>query len=384
MRTPRPGPGTRPFPGDDAEVLQCVAPSPVGGLERIVGQLARGQRDRGMTVRVVAIVEPESGAHPFLEELNAAAVPTEVLRVPHRSYLQEVRSLRDLFLAFRPSCVHTHGYRADVLAASVARRLDIPTVSTVHGFTGGGWKNRFYEWLQRRSFARMSAVVAVSRPLARDLRDAGVPEGRLHVVPNAWESEGDVLDRSAARGRLALPEDAYVVGWVGRLSPEKGPDVLVESAARLRDVDVLFSILGTGREEQALRELARELGVSDRVRFHGLVPDAAALFPAFDAFVLSSRSEGTPVSLFEAMEAEVPVIASEVGGVPDVVRGEEALLVTPDDPAALAGALREVRNDPEAARRRAARARRRLRSEFALEPWLECYEKIYQRVAAGR
>jgi glycosyltransferase involved in cell wall biosynthesis len=108
------------------------------------------------------------------------------------------------------------------------------------------------------------------------------------------------------------------------------------------------------------------------------------LFPAFDVFVLSSRTEGTPIALFEAMAAGVPIVASAVGGVPDVVSSREAVLVTQEDPAALAAGLTETLGDPTAALERARAARRRLEREFALQPWLEQYLALYTSLYAPR
>jgi glycosyltransferase involved in cell wall biosynthesis len=111
------------------------------------------------------------------------------------------------------------------------------------------------------------------------------------------------------------------------------------------------------------------------------VVEAAALFPAFDMFVLSSRTEGTPMALFEAMAAGVPVVATAVGGVPQVVSPAEALLVPPDDPANLAAGIREVLSNPDAAHARACAARRRLEREFAVQPWLARYDMLYDTLA---
>lgn len=390
-------------------VLHLLAPAPVGGLEAVVERIAGGQAARGTGVQVGPIVEPAARPHPLTARLEGAGVPVAPLVVPHRAYATEVRAVASLLDRLDPDVVHTHGYRADVVAGTVARRRGRATVSTVHGFTGGGGKNRLYEWLQRRSLARFDAVVAVSRPLGRDLRDGGVPPERLHVVPNAWRPTAEPLDRGEARRRLDLPGDAFVVGWVGRLSREKGADVLLRALARLGDggdagppaggpgggsdggagspedraAGVVASVVGEGPQEAALRELAAELGLSGRVRFHGTIPGAAELYRAFDVFALSSRTEGTPVSLFEAMEAGVPVVAARVGGVPDVVTERHARLVPPEDPGALALALQEVRRDPEGAGERARRARRRLREDFAVEPWLDRYEAVYRAAVAG-
>jgi len=251
----------------------------------------------------------------------------------------------------------------------------------VHGFTGGGWKNRLYEWVQRRAFRSFDAVVAVSRPLAARL--GGVPASRLEVLPNAWREPVPALDRAAARAQLGVADDTLHVGWVGRLSAEKGPDVLVEALARLKDLRFTASFLGDGPEQGRLRARGAEVGVSDRLRWHGATDDASRLFPGFDVFVLSSRTEGTPIVLFEAMAAGVPIVATRVGGVGDVVTAAEALLVAPEDPAALAAAIRAVATDRGAAAGRAQSARARLDAQYAPGPWLARYEAIYTRVKEG-
>jgi glycosyltransferase involved in cell wall biosynthesis len=120
--------------------------------------------------------------------------------------------------------------------------------------------------------------------------------------------------------------------------------------------------------------------VEQCITWHGVVPDAGRLLRAFDVLVLSSRTEGTPMVVLEAMAAGVPIVATRVGGVPDVLSSADAMLVPPEDPAALAAAIRAVHDHPDAARSRADSARRRLDTEFALAPWLARYEAIYRQV----
>ena len=277
--------------------------------------------------------------------------------------------------------MHTHGYRPDVLHSGVARRLGIPVVTTLHGFTSGGWKNWCYEWLQYRAFRRFDAVVAVSGQLVERLQRAGVPRSRIHAVPNACPQVAPPLDREAARRALGMPRDGFAVGWVGRLSNEKGPDVLVEAIPHLHDLPLSVSVVGNGVERVPLQGRAAALALNGRIRWHGVVLDAGRLFAAFDVFVLSSRSEGTPMVLFEAMAAGVPIVATRVGGVPDVVSPAEAVLVPPDDPVVLAAAIRGVYERPARAQQRARAARTRLERDFSAGPWLDRYEAIYMQVA---
>lgn len=362
-------------------ILHVVAPAEIGGLERVVHALALGQCETGHDVHVAAVVEEPQVEQAFLQPLAAAGVGTHALRHPGRDYLRERAAIAELCGTIRPHVVHTHGYRPDVVDAGVARRLGVPTVTTVHGFTGGGWKNRAYEWLQRRAFRRFDAVVVVSRPLAERLRGRAVPAERLALLPNAWRpGSAAPLEREAARRQLGVRDERFHIGWVGRLTLEKGPDVFIDALARLKDIAFTASLIGDGREQGRLRARAAATGVTDRILWHGAKPDAGRLFPGFDAFVLSSRTEGTPIVLFEAMAAGAAIVAARVGGVEDVVTPAEALLVPPEHPEALAAAIRAVWTDRAAAAERARAARARLAAQYAVGPWLAGYQAIYERV----
>lgn len=362
-------------------ILHVVEPGAAGGRESVVRLLAIGHRDRGHAVCVAAILDDHPDAHQaYLGSLREAGVEVVPLPVPARAYLRERALIDEVCRRYRPSIVHTHGYRPDVLDGGVARRLGVPTVTTVHGFTGGGLRNRFYERVQRRAFRRFDAVVAVSRPLAQSLVTGGLRSDQIHLVPNAYAMSAHTLERKTARQKLSLPEDLFVLGWVGRLSQEKGADVFVDAVARLADIPLAASVFGDGPERPRLRARASALGIQGRVTWHGVVSDAALLFRAFDVLVLSSRTEGCPIVLLEAMAAGVPIVAANVGGVPDLLSPAEAHLVPPEDPVALAEAIREVYRDPGGAALRAGVARERLRAEFQLQPWLARYETIYRQL----
>lgn len=348
----------------------------------MVSALATGHRALGHRVAVAAVLDrPEAnGQHAFLDGLARRDVDIHQIVVGARRYREEHAAIVHLCARLRPDVVHTHGNRADVVGGSAARRARMATVSTVHGYTGGGWRNAVYEWMQRRSIRHADAVVAVSRPLVGLLTGAGVPAGRVHLIPNAFSPAAPVVSRIEARRALGMPEQGFFVGWIGRLSAEKGPDVLVDALA-LTPADIGAVFIGTGKEGAALRARAMRIGVEPRVRWAGPVPSAAARLTAFDVVVLSSRTEGTPIVLLEAMSAGVPVIVTPVGGVPDVVSAAEALMVPPDRPDLLAEAIVAVRDDPAGAAERARAARQRLEVAFAPAPWLDAYAALYDRVA---
>jgi glycosyltransferase involved in cell wall biosynthesis len=279
--------------------------------------------------------------------------------------------------------MHTHGYRSDVIDGGVARRAGIPVLTTVHGFTRARGLGRIYEWLQRWSHRRFDAVVAVSRPQTDELAAAGVARRKLHLLQNAWSDTGNRLDAAAARAALGVAPAGFHIGWVGRLSEEKGGDLLVDALHTLsqtRNLPFQVSVIGEGPCRAELAETARRLGLAEHIRWHGLVENASSYFAGFDVFVLSSRTEGTPIVLFEAMAAGVPIVATRVGGVPDVVNDEEAFLVAPGDTAGIASAIASIREQPELARKKAAAAMEALHRRFDVNGWLMAYESIYKQL----
>lgn len=366
-------------------ILHVTAPARVGGLERVVAALTIGQQRMGHSVHVAASVDPGAGAtHPLVVELRAAGVAVEPVEVGGRAYLRERAAIAALCRRISPDVVHTHGSRPDIGDAGVARGLGVPTVSTVHGFTGGGWKNRCYEWLQERAFRKFDAVVAVSQPIVDRLLARGVPADRLHLLRNVWSGGSPMLSREEARRALGIPLPEFRVGWVGRLTKEKGPDVMVAAVGAGLDPEWHLSMIGGGRERDGLELMAKSLQVDGLISWHGGVPDAARTMKAFDVFVLSSRTEGTPIVLFEAMAAGIPVVATRVGGVPDVLSEREAFLVPSEDPRAIVSAIRRIVTDPSEGARRVAAAQERLAREFAVGPWLDRYIEIYRTVVKER
>lgn len=356
-------------------VLHVLAPGEIGGLERVVQALAAGLSSRGHDVHVAAILD-RPVEHPMFASLRAAGVTVHPIAIPPRGYRRERGEIGALCRQLRPDVVHTHGYRADVIDAPAARSLGTPTVSTVHGFTGGGLKNRAYELIQRMALRQFDLVIAVARPQATELARFGVPAGHLRVIPNAWCPDQAPLDHERARSALGVPRDRFHLGWVGRLSWEKGADIFLEAVARLKDLPITVSLFGDGIERRHLEDKARRLGIRSLVVWWGTVPAASRLFTGFDTFVISSRSEGTPIVLFEAMRSGVPIVAAAVGGIPDVVSGNEALLVSPKDPVALADAIREIYQHPSSATARAQRAGERL-SQYDAASWIERYHVLY-------
>lgn len=363
-------------------IVHIAAPAPVGGLERVVQALAIGQHRAGHRVLVIAVIDPGSQPHPFSAHLRAAGIDVEEIVLPGRTYLRERREVRARLQRFAPDVVHTHGYRSDLLNGPVARAQGAAIVSTVHGSSRLGGLSHLFEWLQERAWRRFDATVAVSRALEARLLASGVPRDRLVMIPNAWPGVVPALSRDEARERLGLSPGDRVLAFVGRLIPAKGPDLFAAALAQLRDLPWRAVIVGDGILHATVASTLQAAGIEDRVHFTGHLDDATHLFPAFDLFVLSSRTEGTPIVLFEAMAARVPIVAARVGGVPEVVSELEAVLVPAGDPSAIAAGIREAFG--RGAAMRAEQAYARLLREYGTAEWIARHVAAYRTAVACR
>ena len=368
--------------GTEGPILHLLAPARQGGLERVVEMLAGGQRSSG--VHVACVLSPdEAEDHPFVNRLSSLGIPVSAVVVGGRSYGEEYAKLRELVATARPRVINTHGYRSDLMGIFLARNLGLPVVSTVHGFVGGRARNRINETLQLLVLRWADAVIAVSPTLPRRLSTWGIPQAKIHVVQNGLAPLESTSSRADSRRALGLANTVKVAGWIGRLSREKGADVAIDAIAQCGDSWEL-SIVGTGPERERLHDQIKNLSIEDRVTLHGEIPNAAALMSAFDAFVLSSRTEGTPIVLLEAMASGVPIIATSVGGVPDVITSDEAVLVPAETPDQIAAALMQISRDPASASRRAEAGRRRLEAGFTLGAWIARVESVYRAAIAHR
>lgn len=365
--------------------MHAVAPEDPTALERTVQSLCIGLRRRNHMVHVAAVSDTPAMIERFQAPLINAGVQLHPVVLPRHAYLREKRALDRLVAEIRPDVLHTHGFRSDILAALPARETGVPTVTTVHRFNVGGWRNCVHQLLRSVALVRCDAVVAVSRSLADAVSRSGVVAERLRVIPNAWLEAEAPLGRAAARRALGLtPDDHKVVGWVGRLSRESGPDLALQALALLADLPVMLVLLGDGPARGECERLAARLGVADRVHWSGAVPDSGRLFGAFDAFLQSARTEGPPIALFEAMASRTPIVATAVSGVDDVLSGGTALVVPTENAEALAQAIHDVFRYPRHATARATAARTRLLIQYEPQRWVDAYETLYHQVSHPR
>jgi glycosyltransferase involved in cell wall biosynthesis len=333
-------------------------------------------RARGWDARMLVLHEDEPGAHRFAESLAARDVPVTRLRLRGDADPLALARLAARLGADRPAILHTHLVHADLLALPLGLALRVPVrVSTKHGFNPFRGSRAFAA--ADRAAARAAHVhVAISRGLASYLAETEGFDADAFEVVHYGIAAGPEAPPPPAAPRLVA---------VGRLIPIKGLDVLLRAvAAARRDVPAMtLELAGSGPLEEELRALAARLGLGEAVRFLGQVAPAAPLYESALATVVPSRGEGFGMVALEAMERSRAVVASAVGGLPElVVDGETGLVVPPDDAPALAAALVRLASDPSRAAALGAAARRRALEAFPAERPAERLDAIYRAALA--
>ncbi|HEY7934073.1 MAG TPA: glycosyltransferase [Solirubrobacteraceae bacterium] len=293
------------------------------------------------------------------------------------------RQLVGLLRRERVDVLHTHKFGSNVWGSLLGRAAGVPVViAHEHSWEYEGRPVR--QILDRHLIARRAdRLIAVSREDQRRMVEVeGIPLARTMFLPNGIP-RAQPTNNCDVRAELGIEPEAPVIGSVGSLFPVKAFDVLLRATALLtRDRPQLqVLIAGEGTQHEALMALARELGVSGSVRFLGRRNDIPEVLRALNIAVCCSLSEGSPLSVMEYMRAGLPVVASAVGGVPDLIEaGVHGLLVAPSDPQALAAALAELLGDPERARTMGVRAYERQRAEFDLELMVRRIEGLYEEL----
>ena len=299
------------------------------------------------------------------------------------------REIATALTELRPDVVHMHsGVWFKAARAARLARLGA-TVFTDHGRPWPDpWANRTLDYLGSRATRRVIAVSATLRDYL--IHRIGIPASKVQVIRNGVAPAPRVSAEAIATARraLALPDGAPLIGTVGRLDPVKAYDVLLRALAIMRKgwkgpVAPCLVIVGDGPDRGRLEGVIAELGLADAVRLAGWQRDVQPLLCTMDVFVLSSNSEGTSVSLLEAMQASRPVVATAVGGNPDVLGPElAAQLVPARAPAELAHLLTATLAEPENLARLAQASRKRVDAEFSQRRMFVGYEALYSELAA--
>jgi glycosyltransferase involved in cell wall biosynthesis len=382
---------------EEIRVLRVIARLNMGGPAIHVANLAAGLETRGYHTTLVAgsLARGEDSMAFLAERLGVTAVSVPDIQ-REISALHDARSvlrIAEIIRETRPHILHTHTAKAGAIAraASLLAGSARPQVvlHTFHGHVLKGYfgtgRTAFFRQVER-SLARASdALVAVSPEVRDDLIELGVAPPEKFVVVRLGIPLAERLDRAELDGDYrhlyGIGPDPFVVGWVGRMTGVKDTGAVLQTVAALRGrgIDAVACLVGDGPDREQLEQLAHDLGIARACLFAGYQAEIAGYYRLFDAFLLPSVSEGTPVSAIEALASGTPVVANRVGGVPDVVRdGIDGFLVDPGDVEGAADRLATLAREPELRRRLGEAGRNRVRERYSVARLVDDVDRLYR------
>lgn len=366
-------------------VAQLVLTLCPGGAERLAIELSRRLADRfGMTI--ICLEEPGALA----ETLNRSGIDVIALRRRQGFRPSLARTIAGLTRAHGIDVLHCQQYSPYVYG-SLARLLrpSLRVIYTEHGRLGDDPPSLKRKAINPLLAPLPNAIYAVSKDLRRHMLTEGFPASRVGVITNGIDVEEapTEIERRKARARLLIPHDALVFGTAARLDPVKGLGTLIDAFAKVRSEvsGARLLILGDGPERAGLERRAAAQDLSEAVLFAGYRADARALLPACDVYVNSSVSEGISLTILEAMAAELAVVATAVGGTPEVVSdSDNGVLVAARDPEGLTRAMLALARDERHRRRLAANGRALVEARFTLDRMVDDYAQAYAAAYATR
>lgn len=364
-------------------LVHLTASTFFGGPERQMLELARSL-PADWQATFVSFSEG-GGCREFLERVGGQGFSGIALEHDTPRIWAACRELTQRLVQLKTDVLLCHGYKADIVGQWATRRAGIPVVAVSRGWTGESRRVRLYEAIDRIVLRWMDLVVCVSEAQAAKVRAAGVGPERVKVIANAIHGGRFAIPNSAARAELEQMLGGScrrIVMAAGRLSPEKGFQVLVEAAAHIEDRSVGFLLFGEGALRQEIEQKIERHGLSDRFVLAGFRSDLDRLIPCVDLVVLPSFTEGMPNVALEALAAGVPVVATAVGGIPEVVDRACGRLVPSGNPAALADAIQDVLADDDVRRQMGHRGQDRIRRCFTFEAQAEQYVQLLDELVA--
>src|SRR5262245_14407371 len=369
-------------------IVHLTASTFFGGPERQLLGLARHLPPTCQT-RFWSFAE-NGRCQEFLRQVRFNGFLSEALRFDTPNLPAATLELAHKLRSERIDVLLCHGYKANLVGRLAARQVDVVAMSVARGWTGEDLKVRAYEAVDRWHLRFMDHVVCVSRGQAHKVRKAGVPTNRITVIPNAARlTAAHAIDLNSRKQLEALfrnPGERIVVG-AGRLSPEKGVSVLIEAARIVlaADPQARFVVFGEGTQRPALERLIASAGLTGRLALPGFRGDLDQLLPSADLFVLPSFTEGLPNVVLEAGVAGVPVVATAVGGTPEVVvEGKTGYLVPPGDPQQLARRILALLGDEALRRHMSLAGREHVRAHFTFEAQAQAYLRLFAELGIGR
>lgn len=375
------------------KIAYILTPIDFGGAEKVNVTFLKNVKRECYEMHLILLTRPWENNNTFIDFIKEEKFTITKIPVANKppsegkDYLRVARCIMYLYRTLSKGSfdiIHSHGYFADIVSLVACKLLGIPLISTCHGFIENDSNLRIYNMMDKFMLRYFDRILAVSTTIRNELVNNGVKSSKISVVQNAIECKYNKKElgqfRVEKRSLISINDNESLIGFVGRLSEEKGVNYLIEAAVMLKQISADFKlvIVGDGPKKSELICLANSKGLDQEVIFTGFQNDIEKWLPAFDVFVLPSLTEGTPMALLEAMSTGIPVIASAVGGVPNILEnGINGFLVTPGNSNELCEKMALLLSDPILCELIAKEAEKTINEKFDVNRWCRKIEKEY-------
>lgn len=363
-------------------ILFLISSEGYYGVENMLVTLALQLSQQGCRCVVGVFCNSHSPHTEVAEQAERQGLTVEIIACNGRWDWSAVTQIRSLLAKHDVHVLHPHGYKADLYALAAASRNRVPLLATTHNWPSKLLSMRAYAILDRLALRAFDKVIVVSDAVADILRHSGMAAEKVAMIPNGVDLDRFRSAVPKLRNEIGLAHNP-VVGFVGRLVPDKGGALLVRAAQHVLTIhpNTTFVLVGEGPAHQEWKALAGELGIDKQVIFVGARDDMPEVYASFDMVVLPSLIEALPMCLLEAMAAGKPVIATRVGAVPRlVVEAQTGLLLEPGDVSALAQAILRLLENPDMACQLGENGRAHVARHFSAEVMAKSYIEMYEQV----
>ncbi len=359
----------------------------VGGAQRLIAAYAASAAAHGLDPVIITL--REGGAPFILESIRAAGVRVISLRAPSLFNMQRWQKLVEILQEERVDLVQTHLIYSNILGTLAAHRAGIPVIATLHSTTvRGGWKSRILKRMENyclRTYA--TRILAVGKVVA-DFNQGNYGERPIDVIPNGIPQPNmpENMEKERLRREITGETSGSLIITVGRFSRAKGYEDMIEAFNLLSKGAQKPKLLmvGAGGNIDSIREQIESLKLNQSVILAGERDDVHNLLALSDVYASSSHREGLPLAVLEAMMVGLPVVATSVGDIPNVVTEETGVVVPPHRPELLAAALEDLLKNPEKRQAMGKAAHRRAMDEYSVDAWMRRHLDLYRDVLASR
>lgn len=368
-------------------ILHLISSSGLLGAERVLLELAEQSKRAGLKITIGVL---KNSRNPNLELANTATglgFQVQIFPCNGRLDKKTIRMIKDYMDKAGVQILHSHNYKSNFYAWRALTNNNIKWVVTNHGRRFGP-KIMLYSFLDGFVVGHADRVIAVSKEIVKKMKLAGIDSSKICPIENGVSLERfqNNIASDLIRESLGVKKDVSVIGSVGALTKEKGHSYLLKAIPMVvqRFPKTIFLLVGDGRERPYLESMTSKLGIADKVIFAGMRTDIPEILSILDVFVLPSLNEGLPMALLEAQAARIPVVATSVGAIPDVLEnGVTGILILPKDPQAIAEAIIMILSDKKFASGIAQKGFERVRDNFSSEKMGDKYLSIYKELIEG-